>query len=163
MRPLFTWPLFTIQALAPSAYYDAPMPGNAPHKLTEVLAERDEIAVAYLFGSTARGDSSHLSDIDVGVLLANGPGNLLRYRARLSEDLSRAMEGTPVEVVLLADAPPALAAKAIREGRLLLCRDDATRVRFEFHTLRRDFDTAPLRRMYDQTLAAAIREGRFFG
>ena len=139
------------------------MPCDPRNTLTEALAERDEVAVAYLFGSAARGDSSCLSDIDVGVLLANGPGNLLRYRARLSEDLSRAMDGNPVEVVLLADAPPALAARAIREGQLLVCRDDSQRVRFEIQTLRRDCDTAPLRQIYDDTLAAAIRKGRFFG
>ena len=137
------------------------MSRDTRQKLSAALAGRDEVSVAYLFGSVARGDTSQLSDIDVGVLLANEPENLLRDRARLSEDLSRAMGGIAVDIVLLADAPPALAARVIREGRLLLCRDDAERVRFEFQVLRRDLDTAHLRRIYDRALADAIRQGRF--
>jgi predicted nucleotidyltransferase len=132
-------------------------------KLGAALADRPEVAAAYLFGSAARGDASGLSDTDVGVLLADGPGNLLRYRARLIEDLSRALEGGPVDVVLLDEVPPAVAARAVREGQLVLCRDDVRRVRFEVRALRCDFDTAHLRRIYDGTLAKAIRQGRFYG
>ncbi len=132
-------------------------------RLGAALADRQEAAVAYLFGSAARQDTSALSDIDVGVLLADRPSNLLRYRARLIEDLSRALAGATVEVVLLDEALPALAARAVRDGRLLLCRDEARRVRFEIRALQRDFDTAPLRQIYDRTLANAIRQGRFYG
>ena len=139
------------------------MSANVSDKLSAVLADRDEVAVAYLFGSAARGQMTQLSDVDVGLLLTNGPQNLLRYRARLMEDLSRALAGRSVDVVLLDEAPPALAARAIREGQMLLCRDNTRRVRFEVRALQRDFDTAHLRRIYDQTLANAIRNGRFYG
>jgi predicted nucleotidyltransferase len=143
--------------------YDANMVADVCEKIGAALDNRGEIVVAYLFGSAARGDTSSLSDIDVGVLLANGPPNLLRYRACLSEELSRATAGTPVQIVLLDEAPPAIAARAVRQGRLLLCRDDTARVRFEVRTLQRDFDTAHLRRIYDRTLGNAIRQGRFYG
>jgi predicted nucleotidyltransferase len=143
--------------------YDGFMSADVCDKLGAALADRNEVAVAYLFGSAAREDTSALSDIDVGVLLADHPHNLLRYRARLIEDLSRALEGRAVDVVLLDEALPALAARVIREGQLLLCRDDVRRVRFEVRALRRDFDTAPLRQIYDRTLANAIRQGRFYG
>ncbi|MHC4427272.1 MAG: type VII toxin-antitoxin system MntA family adenylyltransferase antitoxin [Planctomycetota bacterium] len=136
---------------------------DARQKLGTAVADQDEVTVAYLFGSTARGDTSDLSDVDVGVLLAEVPANLLRFRARLIDELSRALEGEQVEVVLLDEAPPALAARVVREGQLLLCRDEARRIRFEIHALRRDLDTVPLRRLYDRTLAKAIRRGRFYG
>lgn len=127
------------------------------------LADHSEIAVAWLFGSVARGTASELSDIDVGVLLANGPPNLLRYRARLSEELSRAALGIPVQVVLLDEVSPAVAARAVRQGQLLLCNDPAARVRLEVRSLLRDFDTAHLRQLHDRVLAKAIRQGRFYG
>ena len=139
------------------------MSADVSDKLSAVLADRDEVAVAYLFGSAVRGEMSQLSDIDVGVLLSDGPQNLLRYRARLIEDLSRALAGRSVDVVLLEEAPPALAARAVREGQMLLCRDHTRRVRFEIRTLQRDLDTVHLRRIYDRTLANAIRNGRFYG
>ncbi len=131
--------------------------------LQHSLAERREIAVAYLYGSTARGEAAPSSDIDVGVLLAEVVENPLRYRARLAEELTRAAGGVTVEVVLLDEVSPALAGRVVRDGRLLLCRDDVRRVRFETDALRREFDTIHLRRLYDRVLACAIRQGRFYG
>lgn len=143
--------------------YDSAMAEDLQTGLKATLAGRDEIALAYLFGSTARGDASALSDVDVGIVLRGCRENLLRYRARLSESLSRAIGGRTVQVVLLEEASPALAARAIKEGHLLVCRDDATRVRFEIRAIGRDLDTAHLRRLYDQALGRAVREGRFYG
>lgn len=50
--------------------------------------------------------------------------------------------------MLLEDAPPALAGRAVREGTLLLCRDESHRVRLEVNVLRREFDTEPLRKAW---------------
>lgn len=104
-----------------------------------------------------------MSDIDVGVLLVRAADNPLRYRARLAEELSRSVGGVPVDVVLLDEAPAALAGRVVREGRLLVCKDEVKRVRFETDALRREFDTTHLRRLYDRALAGAIRQGRFYG
>ncbi len=123
----------------------------------------DEIAVAYLFGSAARGRRSTLSDIDVGILLAQEPPNRLRYRARLSEELSRCAGGTVVQVILLDEASPALAARAIRDRRVILCRDEDRRKRFEIDVIRRDLDTVYLRRLHERIQQRAITEGRFYG
>jgi len=126
------------------------------------LGDRPEVVLAYLFGSAARGTATPTSDIDIAVLVSEALPNALRYRARLAEALVEVAGGRPVEVILLDDAPPALAGRIVREGRLLLCRDEAARVRFEVRALESEFDTAPLRRVLDRGLATAIRAGRFY-
>ena len=131
--------------------------------INETLRNHPEVAVAYLFGSAARGDGSALSDIDVGILWGSEPECPLRARARLSEDLARAASGAPVDVVCLGEAPPALVGRVVRDGEVLICRDETRRIRFEIDGLRRDLDTVRLRHLYDTALATANREGRFYG
>ena len=136
--------------------------GSILERLAAALAHHDEIAVAYLFGSVARDEAGSGSDLDVAALLAAETPDPLRHRARLMEELARAA-GAAVDVVLLGEAPPELAARVVREGRLLLSRDESARVRFETETLRRYFDTARLRRELDRSLLSDLREGRFLG
>ena len=131
-------------------------------RLETALGAHDEVAVAYLFGSAARGEGGPGSDLDVAVLLASPPPRTLRYRARLMEELTRAC-GVPVDVVLLDEAPPALAGRVVQEGQLMLSRDESARVRFETDALRRYFDTAPLRRELDRGLISSLSETRFHG
>lgn len=38
-------------------------------ELTEYFSSKDSVILAYLFGSTVRGDAGRLSDVDIGVLL----------------------------------------------------------------------------------------------
>lgn len=130
--------------------------------LTEALAGHDEIAVAYLFGSAARDESGPGSDLDLAIVLTTEVPEPLRYRARLMEELARA-SSTAVDVVFLSDAPPELAGRVVREGKLLLSHDESARVRFETEALRRYFDTARLRRELDRGLVSDLRHGRFLG
>jgi predicted nucleotidyltransferase len=37
-------------------------------ELAEYFSSKDSIILAYLFGSTVRGDTGRLSDVDIGVL-----------------------------------------------------------------------------------------------
>jgi predicted nucleotidyltransferase len=43
-------------------------------ELPAKLAAHPEIAVAYLFGSQARGDAWGESDVDIGLVYRSGPG-----------------------------------------------------------------------------------------
>jgi hypothetical protein len=127
------------------------------------LEGRPEVVLAYLFGSAARGTASGGSDLDVAVSLLEPPRDPLSSRARLAEALMRAAGGTRVDVVLLGDAPPALAGRIVRTGTVLVCRDESHRVRLEVAILRREFDTKPIREALDRAQSSAIRAGRFYG
>ncbi|MGH3666223.1 MAG: type VII toxin-antitoxin system MntA family adenylyltransferase antitoxin [Egibacteraceae bacterium] len=119
------------------------------------LAGEPDVIVAYLFGSQARGTARPGSDVDVAVLLAeraDGHQRQLELMAAL---------GGRADVVVLNDAPVALAHRVLRDGVVLVCRDDRVRVSHWARTVDRYLDTAPLRRMVDAGLRHRLREGRF--
>jgi predicted nucleotidyltransferase len=108
----------------------------------------DSVVAAYVFGSVARGTASATSDVDLGLLLAHAPaatleGRMLDYEA----DLERQV-GVPVQVVILNDAPPDLAHRVLRDGRVLLERDRSARLRFEVRTRNLYFDLEPFLTRY---------------
>src|SRR5262249_30649521 len=118
------WPMIPRSSMLalPGLCYDCPMNRNAALQIIrQHEAELKALGVESLslFGSTARGEASDGSDIDVAVRLHDGPhgfayfGRLDRIEERLSEILGR-----PVDVV----AEPARAQRiqsAIERDRLL--------------------------------------------
>lgn len=89
------------------------------HTLVGELRTIPDVRLAVLFGSTARGDESEGSDLDILVRFADptlhARGRLLR---RLEQTVPR-----QVEVVSLEDANAVLLADVLRDGRVLVDRD----------------------------------------
>lgn len=128
--------------------------------VSRVLRARPEVRVGWIFGSTATGRTRPTSDLDVAVLLSPRAlrGDLLRYRLGLLADLTAALRSERIDVVILNDAPPALAQNVLRHGVVVAERSKTDRVRFQVRTLNRFVDTQPLR---DQQWAALT--GRYAG
>ncbi len=118
-------------------------------RVTEELASADDRLVAvYLFGSVARGTDSSNSDVDVGILLRAAPtGEINDLRFVLEGDLERAL-GRRTQVVILNNAPPDLVHRVLCDGRLLLDRDRAARIRFEVRARNEYFDLLPILNRY---------------
>jgi predicted nucleotidyltransferase len=97
--------------------------------------------LAVLFGSIATGEDTPVSDVDLLIVHRRSGGMV---QAGLCIRLRRAL-GTPVDVVMLeqAEVQPSLLADVIREGRVLVDRDDLW---------------AGLQERRDQILAAGTRE-----
>ena len=127
------------------------------------LAARPEIAFAYLFGSLARGDAHGTSDVDVAVYVADEPPTETfgGYRASLLSDLLACVGRNDVDLVLLKNAPVMLQHRVLRDGQLVLCRNEALRVQFADRVLRQYFDTAPLRRLAQEYQLRSIERGTF--
>ena len=117
--------------------------------VTEELASADDrLVAAYLFGSVARGTDSSNSDIDVGILLRTAPSSGLNdLRFELEGHLERAL-GRRTQVVILNNAPPDLLHRVLRDGRLLVERDRAARIRFEVRARNEYFDLLPILKRY---------------
>lgn len=97
--------------------------------LRDLLAFRDEVLFAYLHGSFING--SKFRDIDVAVYVNHGRLTRrasLQYQVSLAKDLSQALR-LPVDVTVLNVAPLGLRHNAV-SGRVLLCRENGTRVHF---------------------------------
>jgi predicted nucleotidyltransferase len=107
-----------------------------------------DVVAAYVFGSVGRGTSSSSSDVDIAILLRTSPpstleGRMLDYEAALERDLGRA-----VQLIVLNDAPPDLAYRVLRDGRIVLERDRVARLRFEVRTRNVYFDLLPILARY---------------
>lgn len=122
----------------------------------EVLASTDDrLVAAYLFGSVARATASATSDVDVGILFRTPPpGRLNDVRFSLEGLIERAL-GQPVQVVVLNQAPPDLIHRVLRDGRLLVDRDRAARIRFEVRARNEYFDLLPTLNRYRRRETAA--------
>ena len=109
-------------------------------RLSEMLTEEREVVFAYLYGSFME---SGARDIDIAIYVDEGlVDDALRYQLRLSTKIEMAVR-FPVDVLILNHAPMRLQYQAIR-GRLLICKDDETRLRFVEQLLIDYLDYRPL-------------------
>ncbi|HEY8089612.1 MAG TPA: nucleotidyltransferase domain-containing protein [Polyangiaceae bacterium] len=104
-----------------------------------LLEAEPAVRLAYVFGSTARGDGRAASDVDLGVVLDAG-GQL----GELAERVERGI-GQAVDLVDLRRAPPLLLHEVLRDGVVVVCRDDLERAEFESRALAEYLDTQHLR------------------
>lgn len=127
-------------------------------RLAGCFDEFDGAEVVYLFGSWARGEAARSSDVDVAVWFDSAME--FSERDELARDLSEQLEGLSVDVVSLADAPPELAYRAIKEGRLVYESDEATRVEVEARILGRYGDYLPVLEQQRRDIAKRGRHDR---
>jgi len=102
--------------------------------LERALERTPGVLAGYLFGSTVEGGARPPADLDLAVLWVPEMTPLERFGAAM--DLAGRVEAglsprRPVDVVDLADAPPALLLRAVTRGRLVFERDRARRVGWE--------------------------------
>ncbi|AKB63339.1 type VII toxin-antitoxin system MntA family adenylyltransferase antitoxin [Methanosarcina mazei] len=110
-------------------------------KLRDFLSGVGSVKLAYLFGSTARGESNCLSDIDIAVLFDDA---LLRKESfdpqvELISELTCILKTDNVDLVVLNDSPLLLTYNIIREG-IILKSDEPLRVKFETKMMSRYLD-----------------------
>ena len=87
-------------------------------KLRRFFEERPDVLLAIIFGSSLR--RSLVRDLDIAVLLERRLDlmSFCKLIAKLEE-----LTGVPVDLVPLDKAPPMIALKALREGRIVFARD----------------------------------------
>jgi predicted nucleotidyltransferase len=90
------------------------------HALIGELRTLPNVRLAVLFGSIARGDEHERSDIDLLVRFAESG---LGARGQLIKRFEQAT-GRRIQIVEMEDANPLLLADALRDGRVLVDRND---------------------------------------
>jgi predicted nucleotidyltransferase len=132
--------------------------------IAAALQPFEEIRVAYLFGSRARGSARADSDLDVALLFAAGMGDerratlLLSIIAALTDSLGAL--GERADLLELDRAGSSVAFAVIRDGKCVLCRDRRARVRLEASIARRYDDERPYRELFRR---AALRTAERMG
>ncbi|NWF55364.1 MAG: nucleotidyltransferase domain-containing protein [Syntrophaceae bacterium] len=107
-----------------------------------------EVLFAYLYGSFTREE--RFRDVDVAVYLKNPIPSPLQAELRLEAELAERIEKYPVELRVLNQAPLSFRYRVIKEGIVLVIRDEDFRCKFVESTLRDYFDFAPFRKAYLQ-------------
>ncbi len=141
-------------------------------QLAAALAGRPEVLEAYLFGSTARGETRPHSDIDVAVYLdperldprldpePAGP-SLMARAAEIGAAIGAALGTNAVEVVALNSASPLLYHRVLRDGIRILARDLEATTRRAGQALSRYCDYLPQLAKIDAAHHRRIAAGEF--
>ena len=132
---------------------------RVPRRLLHSLESDLRVSFAVLFGSRAENMARPDSDWDVAVFLdpSLDAGAAFEFRRGLLAALSPDLD---VDLVVLNEAPPLLAAKALT-GQRLLVRDPSAFVRFFVKTLSMVEDDRHFARIHARARRARLREGRF--
>jgi len=127
-------------------------------KLTKVLQENNVI-LAYLFGSEARGTSHKESDVDIGVLFDKKvkQEDYLRLEGKLIDFFSGIYLQKEINIVNLNITSPLLKQVAILEGKPLYIRSETDRILFQIQTLHEYEDYLHLSNIYNQFLDLKLK------
>lgn len=124
------------------------------------LRREDDVVLAYLFGSCAKGAAGRLSDVDIAVLLhgdRKDPRGLFHRHLQILGTLSACVDGT-IDLVLLNKAPPLLAHEVVRHGQVLYARSQEEERAFVVHARKLYFDFKPRLDLHNRAALHRIRE-----
>jgi predicted nucleotidyltransferase len=127
--------------------------------LRRVLERDARILYALLFGSGARDTMHAASDLDVAVGLQPGTTLGTREIGALVSDLEQAA-GRSIDLVILEDAPPAVAYRVFRDGIILVERDHRALADRKARAILEYLDFRPLEEMAIRGALAAAARGR---
>ena len=115
--------------------------------LVRWLEREPSVEAAWLFGSRARGDAHGRSDVDIAILPPRDREVSMRKRLSMAAQIAGVlgMVADQVDLVLMNDASVLLVHRALREGRLLVDRNPARRIRVTEDVLHRFVVAARLR------------------
>ncbi|MCC7398213.1 MAG: nucleotidyltransferase domain-containing protein [Planctomycetes bacterium] len=110
-----------------------------------ILAADPEVAVAWLFGSAARGTMRPDSDVDVAILFREGLAEAAREErlADLASRLAASCSPRELELVDLAAQGPVFVHRALVDGKRIVVNDDERRGTFEGESHVRYLDWKP--------------------
>ena len=111
-----------------------------------VFKKHEEILFAYLHGSFVKKDA--FRDIDVAIYLERMPASVLEYELQMETDLMKALRKYIVDVRVLNGAPLSFKYNVIKDGIVLLSKDDDKRADFEEKTIIFYLDFLPYRKLY---------------
>jgi len=115
-------------------------------RLSNFLANRDEIVFAYVYGSFLRQKT--FSDIDIGVFLRKPfLYDPLNFELELESAL-QSLARFPVDLRVINFAPPSFVYNIIKESILIVDKEPNMRADFEGITCKKYFDFAAYRKRY---------------
>ena len=113
-------------------------------RIKEILTGHEEIIVAYIYGSTAKGTERTGSDLDIGLLLKDDFKSNSLYTARIAGEIEEGCRlQREVDVRMLNDKPLTFLHQVLKYGTVVFTRDEGKRVEFETGVYDRYLDYKP--------------------
>lgn len=117
---------------------------SLPERIRNALAHEDDILFAYLYGSATLTEPPSRGDVDIAIYLNPSTAeHYLRREVDLTGILISALRATNIDLRILNVLPLVLQYEVLKEGKLILCRDDLERVDFETRVMLRFFELKP--------------------
>ena len=91
----------------------------------EKIFKENQVLLALVFGSVARGDNSSISDIDIGLFFSPNTTKKERFDSILiiSSKIQRILKKNEIDIVAINDAPSRLKFKIMTEGKIIYCEN----------------------------------------
>jgi len=117
--------------------------------LGEYFRNKEEILLAFMFGSAVSGCLSDQSDVDIAVLFSSKPAfpEVLGIRAKVSE-----ITGRETDLVVLNDASPVVRMQVLKNGRLLKRKDTVIYGNFFVKTVKEYDDLKYIRKEAEENI-----------
>jgi predicted nucleotidyltransferase len=131
------------------------------NELAVVCEATDFVRLAYLHGAHARGTQTHLSDVDIAVLLDGAAAGDIHARLDILASMQDACGREDIDLLILNEAGPIIKNRVIRYGRLIFERSQRERMRFEETVIKEALDFQYFSRQYDDALFQQLSKGRF--
>lgn len=127
------------------------------------ILEKYGVHTCYLFGSRATGTESLKSDVDLAVLFFpySPDKHNLELLVKMELDISRALQCSNVDLVLLQRERITFKFEVIKTGKVIYCLEDDKRTDFEDIVVRNYLDFAPFLDCYWQEMMESIQGGEF--
>jgi len=116
----------------------------------DVFKDHNEIQLAYLYGSYAKGLQTQFSDIDIGVVLDREFKEKSFYFSRLISEIEKKTDyQINIDLKILNDAIPRFLFQIVKDGIILYFKDETFKDEFELMVLNQYLDIKPLLDMFD--------------
>lgn len=129
------------------------------------VLDSEPVQLAYLYGSSATGCDTPLSDVDIALVAGCPISPLARLRLILRVQLALVEQcglANP-DVRVVDGAPIVFLGRLVTEGQLIYARNDEERVAFEVNTRMRYFDYLPIHRQFQTVFFERLRERGLYG
>ncbi len=129
-------------------------------RLAPLFASTSWVRLAYLFGSFARGWARPWSDVDIGLVLSESapePEERVVPLARLETRLAAALDGAPMDLVILNGQGPVFQHSVLETGVCLYEASRRERALFESRVLAEYDDFLPTLRWFQRFHEEGVR------
>lgn len=124
--------------------------------LKEFFEKNDDILLAFVFGSVAKGRERGESDVDIAVLFSNKPP--FKRSFEIKDEISDILK-KEIDIAVLNDASPILCMQVLKNGKIIFERKKGEYSKFFVNTSKLYYDLKICRAEVERK----ILKGRIYG